>query len=201
MGQDAALKTLLHVGSDEKYVPGYWKAFPEAYKRDSSVYERLLEARLPEVAAKLQRSGVVAEAYVSKWFVGNCVHVLPFRALFDFYEAFLERGYVFLFQFALSLCDTLAEQLLAADDTDVAGLFALLRLDRSVYPDNTEGGDFFVGIVARAADIEVDPAEVLRLRTDEMDKLQLKLVSDRLRMAELAADEEEIVFSDDSDED
>jgi len=35
----------------------------------------------------------------------------------------------------------------------------------------------------------------------KMDKLQMKLVSDRLRMAELAADEEEIAFSDDADED
>ena len=53
---------------------------------------RLAEEREPEVAALLQQACLVPEAYASKWLIGLCVHVLPFRALFDYVEASLELG-------------------------------------------------------------------------------------------------------------
>ena len=63
---------LFKLGRDEKYVPGYWKSFPEAYVRDAMVYERLLEQSHPKVAEHLRKAGVVPEAYASKWCVCVC---------------------------------------------------------------------------------------------------------------------------------
>lgn len=62
---------LLRIGRDDKYVPGYWKTFPEAYARDAMVYERLLEQSHPKLAKHLRQAGVVPEAYVSKWYAGS----------------------------------------------------------------------------------------------------------------------------------
>lgn len=59
---------LYRMGQDDKYVPGYWKTFPEAYARDAMVYERLLEQSHPQLAKHLRSAGVVPEAYVSKWY-------------------------------------------------------------------------------------------------------------------------------------
>ena len=96
-----------------------------------------------QVGALLQSACVVPEAYASKWFIGLCVHVLPFEALFDFVEArpptrkpvpcycaamrgarrpilgmrtlqaFLTEGFVFLFKFSLALIEKTSDKLLA----------------------------------------------------------------------------------------
>lgn len=77
---------LFKIGQDEKYVPGYWKTFPEAYARDAMVYERLLEQSHPQLAKHLRTAGVVPEAYVSKW----CVR--PQRLISRYPICCAERG-------------------------------------------------------------------------------------------------------------
>ena len=72
---------LLQLTRAPKYTPGYWRAAPEPYVRDAMVYARLLQEREPEVAKLLHAACIVPEAYASKWFIGLCVHVLPFQAL------------------------------------------------------------------------------------------------------------------------
>ena len=71
---------LLRISREPRYTPGYWRAAPEPYVRDAMVYARLVETRYPEVASLLSAACVVPEAYASKWFIGLCVHVLPFQA-------------------------------------------------------------------------------------------------------------------------
>lgn len=78
---------LLRITREERYTPGYWRAAPDAYVRDAMVYGRLVAERHPELGALLQQACIVPEAYASKWFIGLCVHVLPFTALFSFVEA------------------------------------------------------------------------------------------------------------------
>lgn len=42
------------------------------------------------------------ETYCQKWFVGLCVHVLPFSALLDFFDAFFKGGKLYATRL---LCD------------------------------------------------------------------------------------------------
>lgn len=122
-------RMLLRLTRDERYTPGYWRAAPEPYVRDAMVYSRLVEERHPEVAKLLSAACVVPEAYASKWFIGLCVHVLPFEALLPFVEAFLTEGFLYLFKFALALVAAIKTRLLACKPTEVNIIFELLRLD------------------------------------------------------------------------
>lgn len=179
---------------------GYWFAAPPAYVRDAMVYSRLVAEHFPEVSALLTQAGVAAEAYVSKWFVGLCLHVLPFRALFAFYSALLEEGAPYLFKFALSLIRHTSSALLACKPTEASSIFAILRLDPSVYPDAHPIHD---DIVASAAEWDVTDAQISALRAEEQAKLDAKMVRVReaeARLAKEGGSDDEIVFSDEEEE-
>lgn len=200
---DDVNRILVKLYRDDKYIPGYWKAAPENFKRDAMVYGRLIEKHFPEVAKHLKTAGVVPEAYTQKWFVGLCLHVLPFPALFDFWEAFFRDGYLFLFQFALALVETLAPKILESKTTDVSKLFELLRLDVHTFPDNYQDGQFFLDLVASATDnkYKIAKDEIEELRKEEMEKLQIELEKVRKRLKELEEEsDDEIIFSDEEDE-
>jgi hypothetical protein len=195
---ETTVRILLRLTRDAKYTPGYWKAAPDAFVRDAMVYARLVEERHPEVAALLGQACVVPEAYASKWFIGLCVHVLPFEALISFVEAFLDEGHIFLFKFSLALVEAIKPKLLACKFTDVNIILELLRLDTTQYPDDSDGGAFFVQMVATAKTVSLDPAQVASLREEEGEKLRLKMIRVKEREAQMAAEEsdDEIVFSD-----
>jgi hypothetical protein len=195
---ETVVRILLRLTRDERYTPGYWRGAPDAYVRDAMVYGRLVEERLPKVAALLGAACVVPEAYASKWFIGLNVHVLTFEALISFVEGFFEEGFMFLFKFALALVTTISDQLLALKPTDVNLILELLRLDQAQFPDDTDGGAFFTRIVADAKAISLDPAQVAALREEEGEKLRLKMLRIKEREAQMAAEEsdDEIVFSD-----
>ena len=199
---ETTVRMLLRLSRDERYTPGYWRGAPEPYVRDAMVYARLVEARLPKVAALLQSACVVPEAYASKWFIGLCVHVLPFEALLPYVEAFLEGGWPFLFKFALALVGAIEEKLLACKFTDVNIILELLRLDTSRFPDDFEGGAFFLRIVSDAKAMDLDASYLKQLREEEDVKLQEKMRRTREREAQMAAEEsdDEIVFSDEEDD-
>ncbi len=192
---------LLRITRDERYTPGYWRAAPDAYVRDAMVYGRLVEERFPEVSALLRSACIVPEAYASKWFIGLCIHVLPFEALFSYIEAFLEEGYIFLFKFTLALIAAIAPKLLECNATQVNIVLEILRLDDTRYPDDTEDGAFFTRIVADAKAVELDAAQIASLRAEEGEKLAEKMRRAKEREAELANEsDDEIVFSDEEDD-
>lgn len=134
---DTVCAMLLRISRDERYTPGYWRAAPEPYVRDAMVFSRLVEERFPQVASLLQAACVVPEAYASKWFIGLCVHVLPFQvgrpassppsahhhercrvswqALLPFVEGFLRDGYVFLFRFSMALVEAISPRYTRVD--------------------------------------------------------------------------------------
>ena len=77
----------------------------------------------------------------------------------------------------------------------------VLRLDITQYPDDYEGGAFFVDIVRAAHAVELEQAHVDRLREEEGVILAEKQRKAREREAELAAEsDDEIVFSDEEDD-
>mmetsp|Transcript_4086 Transcript_4086/g.11625 ORF Transcript_4086/g.11625 Transcript_4086/m.11625 type:complete len:355 (+) Transcript_4086:79-1143(+) len=199
VSEDDALKLILRLNRSERHMKGYWYAAPPAYVRDAMVYARLVKEHFPEVDTLLSQAGVAAEAYVSKWFVGLCLHVLPFRALFPFYEAFLTQGSTFLFRFAMSLVQHTQAKLLACASTDASGIFAILRLDPSVVPDDDPLHD---DIVAGAAKWDLTDARITELRAEEQEKLDAKMARVRAAEQQLADEEsdDEIVFSDDEED-
>lgn len=197
---DDVLRLLLELNSNERFAPGYWMAAPPAYVRDSRVFQRLVAEFYPEVAQKLQSSGVVPEAYASKWFVGLCVHVLPFKALFAFFERYLRHGYPFLFQFALQLIATLSDRILDTPSTDVSTLFALLRLDPAVLPERNSNPDFFLDEIEKATQIELPMEKIAQWREEEMKVVLAKLAAVKAAQADEDSDDE-IEFSDEEDDD
>mmetsp|Transcript_5661 Transcript_5661/g.16994 ORF Transcript_5661/g.16994 Transcript_5661/m.16994 type:complete len:317 (-) Transcript_5661:186-1136(-) len=201
--EETAFRMLLRIGRDDKYSPGYWHAAPDAYVRDAMVYARLAEEREPEVAALLQQACLVPEAYASKWLIGLCVHVLPFRALFDYVEAFLEHGHAFLFRFSLALLRRTKEKLLAFKPTDVNLILEVLRLDQCQYGDELEAeSGWFSSLVAEAKEVELEAEQLQALRAEEAERLAEKQRRIREREAQMAAEEsdDEIVFSDEEDD-
>lgn len=198
---ETALRIVLRLNRSEAHMVGYWYAAPPAYVRDAMVYARLVAEHFPEVAALLGQAGVAAEAYVSKWFVGLCLHVLPFRALFAFYGHFLKQGAAFLFKFALSVVRHTSGALLACKATDASTIFSILRLDPSLYPDDHPIHD---EIVASAAEWDsISPEQIATLRAEEQATLDAKMVKVReaeRKMVEAAGSDDEIVFSDDEED-
>ena len=180
----------------DKYTPGYWRAAPDAYVRDAWVYGRLLKEREPEVAALL--AVCVPESYASKWFNGLCLHVLPYEALFPFVEQFIVEGYGFLFKFALALIGRVKGGLLQCAQTQVNTLYEHLRLDAKLYPDDKDGGAWFVEMVEEAKAVELDVAAIASMRKEEEERL----AEHRRKVAEREAEysDDEIVFSDEEDD-
>jgi len=82
---------VLHLHSSTKYVPGYWKREPVAAATDAYVFHTLLEKHFPKVAEHLNKQGVFPENYCQKWFGGLATQILPFEALFPFFDAFFEQ--------------------------------------------------------------------------------------------------------------
>mmetsp|Transcript_3917 Transcript_3917/g.10116 ORF Transcript_3917/g.10116 Transcript_3917/m.10116 type:complete len:362 (-) Transcript_3917:256-1341(-) len=197
----SVVQLLLRLNRSERYLKGYWFAAPQPYVRDAMVFTRLVAEHFPEVSALLQQAGMAAEAFASKWFVGLCLHVLPFRALLDFYEGFLSEGALYLFKFALSLVGCMQPRLLECKPTDASAIFALLRLDPSVLPDADGVHD---QIVAGAARWDLSEAHVAALRAEEQAALDAKMAKVRAAEASMAAedgeDSDEIVFSDDEED-
>jgi hypothetical protein len=125
---DATVVPLLqHLNAQERFVPGYWKHEAIKFATDAYVFQDLITRFLPKVAEHLKKNGVDPSVYCQKWFVGLCVHVLPFEYLFPYFEGFLEGGYQYSFKWGLSLINQLQDQLLKTNDPST--LFGLLRLD------------------------------------------------------------------------
>ena len=145
---------------------------------------------------------MVPEAYASKWFIGLCVHVLPYEALLSYVEGFLEEGFLFLFKFSIALIEALAPKLLVLKMTDVNLILEYLRLDIAHFPDDYEGGAFFTKLVADAKAVPLEAAQIASLRAEEKVKLDEKMRKVREREAQMAAEEsdDEIVFSDEEDD-
>jgi hypothetical protein len=201
---DTVVRMLLFMNTNDKFTPGYWKAAPPAYVRDARVYGRLLQEEFPEVAQRLLSAGVVPETYVSKWFVGLNVHVLPYRALFRFVELYLEHGYMFLFKFAMQLVARIQPQLLALGPFDVAQMLALLRLDPSMLPDRNTDPEFFLSELEAAAKRPLSRDTVDLWRAEEMkvvlEKLERVRAAEEQRKAEGSDSDSEISMTDTEDE-
>jgi hypothetical protein len=186
------------------YLADYWAAEAVRFATDAHVFAALLKTADPELSEHLGKACLSPDTYCQKWFVGLCVHVLPFRSLFPFADAFFARGIEFLFAFALALCRTLRDRLLAAKGP--GELLALLRLDKAAFagggPEKSaaEFESVCAEIVAAAvaAPAPADHAAIRGMRKTSYETVVWPRVRRaRERMAEEDSDSE-IVFSDET---
>jgi len=133
MSESEVVALLTELNDNERYVPGYWKHEAFKFATDAYVFQELATVFEPKVAEHLKKNFVDPSSYCQKWFVGLCVHVLPFEYLFQYFEGFLRGGFKFLMQFGLSLVHELQDKLLAIHNNHSA-TFGLLRLDSNFIP-------------------------------------------------------------------
>merc|ERR1712070_891089 len=65
--------------------------------------------------------------YCSRWFIGLTVHVLPLRQLLDFWEAYFQYGYEFIYSFGLEFFREFSTELLGQSST--SGAMTILRME------------------------------------------------------------------------
>eukprot|EP01114_Cavostelium_apophysatum_P017182 TRINITY_DN5041_c0_g1_i1.p1 TRINITY_DN5041_c0_g1~~TRINITY_DN5041_c0_g1_i1.p1 ORF type:complete len:368 (+),score=89.70 TRINITY_DN5041_c0_g1_i1:1302-2405(+) len=188
---DVVVKIMLLLNQNQRYLPGYWKAEAVAFATDAFVFERMLSDFNPAVQKHLVEKFVFPNTYVQKWFVGLGIHVLPFEALFDFFEEFFASGYPFLFRFGLSLVDKVQEPLLKAKEA--AKIFSLLRLDDRAEEDQS------VAIVRDAKNFDLSKYSFDTLRPQLFNE-KLKAQLDAAAKAMEAKKEEDDDDSEDEEE-
>jgi len=106
--------------------------------------------------------------------------VLPFRALFIFFEHFLTQGYIYLFKFGLTLISHYKDNLLSGRDFEI---FQILRYDKELSK-NSEiyNDDIICSIVERAATFEIIQFNIQTVR----EAIWKNIFEKRMRDAEEA---------------
>ncbi|SBS81792.1 GTPase-activating protein, putative [Plasmodium ovale] len=190
-------------GLHKYYLPGYFKAMPKAYVRDSRVFLSTLNYFHPNLHEHIKNL-ITPEAFVSKWFIGLNVHVLTFESLMLFFEHLLKEGDIFLFKYSIALCRTLEQEIM--NTNDVSKLLALLRLDQSLFPNDykkSEGqkiGDFFLNIIEASLTVDMTNIDLDKLRQEACE--QMRLEEERRKQIEMERflTDDEIIFSDEEED-
>jgi len=188
------------LGTNPKYVPGYWREPAVPFVTDAYVFDELLKKHRPEIHAHFLKIYLVPNMYATKWFVGFCVHVLHFPSLFRFIENVFKHGYPYIFGFALELVSQLETRLLAAKDASVA--LEILKLEPKRVKEEeaasiVDGGLNWLPILQ---DIDWETLRKDTFETHLRERLE-KAERDRLERERLAAEEDDEDNEDDEDED
>jgi hypothetical protein len=194
--EQTVIDILSHLNSNPKYIPQYWKSQSVASATDAYVFQKLMARYFPDVYQHLEQSTIQPDTYCQKWFVALCVHVLPFEALFSFFENFFQEGHTFLIKFALSLIKHISEPLLKTKDP--SEIFALLRLeDKYVTP------DVALSIVEGARDFDLSDIDFEKERREAFEThLKERLEAAKRRQEEELDEEDEITdYSTDEEDD
>lgn len=187
-----AIRLLTLLNSSPKYVPGYWKHEAIKFATDAFVFMDLLKQYHPEIEAHLRKNTIDPGTFCQKWFVGLCVHVLPFEYLFNYYELFLRDGFVFLMKFGLSLMKNLREQILQVNNNP-SKLFALLRLDRSAIPHDEKFNTFLDKVFEDVKEYDLSQVNWEVKREEAYDKNLKKRMESAIKAQEEANDEDDVI--------
>lgn len=158
---------------------GYWTEEPIAFATDAYVFDYLLADFDPEVHTHLSKHFVFPETYVQKWFTTLSIAVLPFKALFLFFDTYLLQSSpatsnVFLFQFALNLIKHIREGILQAKNVSV--IYQYLRLDSSLPDLAMKIDELAIAIVEGAKDYDLTSYDFVKLREKAFEeKLRKRL--------------------------
>lgn len=201
-----ASRYMLALHRNPKYCKGYFSATPQRFVADARVLFQILLKKRPELHKHLSSKGVLPEMFTTKWFVGLCLHVLPFSALFDFYEAFFTHGVEYLFKFGIAYMQTFETDLMAAKDT--SAMMAILRAEdpkcdwkpTADMVERQEKYDLFGTLVQEAHKVDLD-VDLETLRENEAKEVAEAVARAKKRDDELKElySDDEIVFSDEED--
>ena len=185
---------------------GYWTEEPVAFAVDAYVFDYLLAEHDPETHQYLSKNYILPETYAQKWFTTLCVGVLPFEALFVFFDKFVTESLVvssnlFLFQFALSLIKHMREGILKTKN--VGTIYGHLRLDPSLPIFNGKINSLAMSIIEHAKDYNLDQYDLVMLRQKAFDeKLRARLEAAHRAHQDKGENQSScITSSDDDDED
>ncbi|CAF3659959.1 unnamed protein product [Rotaria socialis] len=184
---------------------GYWTAEPVAFAIDAYVFDYLLANHEPEIHEHLAKNYIFPETYAQKWFTTLCVGVLPFEALFLFFDthvtqSLIEASNIFLFQFALSLMKHIREGLL--NSKKVADIYGYLRLDPSLPLFDPKANDLTISIIQHAKDYDLSQYDFVHLRQKVFEeKLKARLEAANRAHKENKESQDLIATSSDDDED
>jgi hypothetical protein len=203
METDELVRVALELHRNKKYSAGYFMGAPQRFAADAKVFYKILEKKRPDLHKHLLSKGVLPEMFVVKYFVGLCLHVLPYSALFEFYEHYFVQGSEYLFKFAIKYLETFEAELMACKST--SDIMTILRAedDRADWKlphemlERHQKEDIFSEIVngAEGIDLEVD---LEALRESEAKAVATAVEAARKRDQELKDmySDDEIVFSD-----
>eukprot|EP01086_Lenisia_limosa_P004386 TRINITY_DN19651_c0_g1_i1.p1 TRINITY_DN19651_c0_g1~~TRINITY_DN19651_c0_g1_i1.p1 ORF type:complete len:315 (-),score=87.32 TRINITY_DN19651_c0_g1_i1:45-989(-) len=192
--KDELVKMLLKFAKSDKYIPGYWKHEAVSFVRDAYVFFDIAKTVVPEASKYIESNFIFPETFAQKWFVGLCVHVLPFSALFQYFESFIREGYVFCFKFGMAVLKHFEARILALKNA--GEIYALLRMDPSVVSDED-----CQACLDLASEITFDVDQIPELRTKHGEIIEARFEAARQRAAEVYSDEEDFDdFTDTDDE-
>lgn len=171
------------LATDPKYIPQYWQAEAITAVSDAYVMLHFVEQKFPQVAKLLKDRSILPETYATKWFVALCVPVLPYAALYRFFELFLEEGRTFIIKFGISLFKKCEGLLFEAKDHEI---LEILRLESKKVSHQDK-----LDIVENAKDIDIEGHDLVALRKQMYETHLKKRIEDaRNRHAELKKEEE-----------
>jgi hypothetical protein len=194
---DDVVEIMLTLHENSKYSQGYFSATPARFVADGRVLTEVI--RLSENSAvidHLAKFGILPEMYMSKWFIGLGLHVLPFEHLIDLFENFFVHGAPFLFAFGLAYIAYFRVALLASQST--ASLMTLLRAEDDTadwkLPKSITREDFASIISEAVAGVSALPDDLDVRRHAELEK-----VLEQIRKAKARDDELKRLYADDED--
>ncbi|EFA83008.1 RabGAP/TBC domain-containing protein [Heterostelium album PN500] len=162
MDEHQAIVTLEEIN---KMLPGYWKHEATNFGIEAFTFYHILGDFHPEVKAHLTKHLIDPATFCQRWFSGLCVHCLPFRQLFRFYDQFFENGREFLLRFGISLMGVFSKQLLAANSYNQ--LYSLLVLDYKVVEISE---DQYNAIFDEASNYDISKYDLPTIRQEQFDK-------------------------------
>ena len=201
------VKIALTLHRGPKYSAGYFMGAPQRFVADGKVFYKILEKKHPGMFKHLSSKGVLPEMFVVKYFVGLCLHVLPFCALFEFYEHYLTHGNEYLFKFAVKYLEIFESELMAASSTSTVMTILRAEDEKADWKlphellDRHHQEDIFTTIVNEADSVDLD-CDLPALRETEAKLVAAAVEAARKRDQELKDmySDDEIVFSDEEDD-
>ena len=203
---DHVVKIALALSRSKKHSAGYFMGAPQRFVADAKVFYKILEKRNPSLHGHLCSKGVIPEMFAVKYFVGLGLHVLPFSALFEFYEHYLTHGNEYLFKFAVKYLETFESELMNAKST--SAIMTILRAEDEradwklppVLLERHLEEDIFSEIVNSAESVDLD-CDLEKLREAEGASVAAAVEAARKRDNELKElySDDEITFSDEDD--
>lgn len=207
LGTSDVVRLVLALHRSRRHSVGYFRKESQSFVRDARVLHRLIRAKDTVMAEHLERLGCVPELYAVKWFVGLCVHVLPWIELLDFWEGYFTYGTGFLFAFGLAYVSEFRNELLACSST--SAVLTILRMEDPAcdwrFPRTFEAGidirfQHVIKVAFGAASSgQPESALVPQMRLEEAVEVRTGVEKARVRLEALAADTDDDIFFSDED--